>query len=133
MYWLSHPWPLWKGSVGGDAFLSVKAKQLIIYSFYFSFTDADGLAQLPNETEVLIFNGNKVPFLRNNVLGMVEEHELLKVIDMSNNGIQEITGKAFHKVRNVEKLILDHNDISISGKQMNWKFSPLFLYSLGLF
>ena len=99
--------------------MSVKAKQLIIYSFYFSFTDADGLAQLPNETEVLIFNGNKVPFLRNNVLGMIEEHELLKVIDMSNNGIQEITGKAFHKVRNVEKLILDHNDISISGKQMN--------------
>ena len=93
---------------------------MIIYSFYFSFTDADGLAQLPNETEVLIFNGNKVPFLRNNVLGMVEEHELLKVIDMSNNGIQEITGKAFHKVRNVEKLILDHNDISISGKQMNF-------------
>ena len=100
--------------------MSVKAKQLIIYSFYFSFTDADGLAQLPNETEVLIFNGNKVPFLRNNVLGMVEEHELLKVIDMSNNGIQEITGKAFHKVRNVEKLILDHNDISISGKQMHF-------------
>ena len=75
------------------------------------------LAQLPNETEVLIFNGNNVPFLRNNLIGMTEEHELLKVIDMSMNKIREITGKAFHKVRNVEKLILDHNDLSISGKQ----------------
>jgi len=92
-----------------------------------NFTDADGLAQLPNETEVLIFNGNKVPFLRNNVLGMVEEHELLKVIDMSNNGIQEITGKAFHKVRNVEKLILDHNDISISGDENHPRMFTNFL------
>ena len=52
----------------------------------------------------------------NNVIGMANEHELLKVIDFSNNRIQEISGKAFHKVSNVEKLILDHNDLSISGK-----------------
>ena len=52
----------------------------------------------------------------NNVIGMTNEHELLKVIDFSNNRIQEISGKAFHKVSNVEKLILDHNDLSISGK-----------------
>ena len=59
----------------------------------------------------------------NNVIGMANEHELLKVIDFSNNRIQEISGKAFHKVSNVEKLILDHNDLSISGKT---KLSGLF-------
>ena len=74
------------------------------------------MQQIPKETEVLIFNGNRVPYMVNNVIGMTNEHELLKVIDFSNNRIQEISGKAFHKVSNVEKLILDHNDLSISGK-----------------
>ena len=53
----------------------------------------------------------------NNVFGIVHEHEVLKVIDFSNNRIQEITGKAFHKVSNVEKLILNHNDLRISGNE----------------
>jgi hypothetical protein len=75
------------------------------------------LQQIPKETEVLIFNGNRVPYMVNNVIGMTNEHELLKVIDFSNNRIQEISGKAFHKVSNVEKLILDHNDLSISGDE----------------
>jgi hypothetical protein len=92
-----------------------------------NFEDADMLAQLPKETEVLIFNGNNVPYLRNNVIGMTEEHEVLKVIDMSMNKIKEITGKAFHKVRNVEKLILDHNDLSISGDENHPRMFTNFL------
>ena len=66
----------------------------------------------------------------NNVIGMANEHELLKVIDFSNNHIQEISGKAFHKVSNVEKLILDHNDLSISGIRPNL---PVFSISDLLF
>lgn len=81
------------------------------------FTSTSMLKYLPNETEVLIFTGNNIPFLENNVLGMTQEHEVLKVIDMSYNNIREITGKAFHKVRNVEILMLNHNDLRISGEE----------------
>ena len=66
----------------------------------------------------------------NNVIGMANEHELLKVIDFSNNRIQEISGKAFHKVSNVEKLILDHNDLSISGKTKPTPARTLFVNGL---
>jgi len=81
------------------------------------FTNTAMLEMLPDETEVLIFNGNDISYLPNNVLGIVQEHELLKVIDLSNNNISEISGKAFHKVRNVEILILNHNDLRISGEE----------------
>ncbi len=84
---------------------------LFLIKFAFRFTNTDMLELLPDETEVLIFNGNNINYLRNNVIGMTQEHELLKVIDLSNNNITEISGKAFHKVRNVEKLILNHNDL----------------------
>ena len=51
----------------------------------------------------------------NNVFGQVEDHLYLKVIDFSNNHINEITGKAFHLVSSVEVLILNHNNLQISG------------------
>jgi Leucine-rich repeat (LRR) protein len=70
---------------------------------------------LPDETEVLIFTGNTLGFLFHNLLGLTQEHELLKVIDLSNNNITEISGKAFHKVSNVEILILNHNNLKITG------------------
>lgn len=38
----------------------------------------------------------------------------LRVIDMSNNKISEIPGKAYHHVKNVERLILDFNELSIT-------------------
>ena len=82
---------------------------------------------LPDETEVLIFNGNNVEYLPNNVLGITQEHELLKVIDLSNNNISEISGKAFHKVRNVEILILNHNDLRISGEESHPRILTNFL------
>lgn len=34
---------------------------------------------------------------------------------MSNNAIQEIRGKAYHHVASVERLILDHNELSLSS------------------
>jgi len=81
-----------------------------------NFVEASMLRYLPNETEVLVFVGNHITCLENNVLGMTQEHEVLKVIDMSNNRLEEITGKAFHKVRNVEILMLNHNNLKISGE-----------------
>ena len=60
------------------------------------------LQYLPIETQVLIFNGNYIDLVPNNVFGQVEEHLNLKVIDFSNNHINEITGKAFHLVSSVE-------------------------------
>jgi Leucine-rich repeat (LRR) protein len=73
------------------------------------------LELLPDETEVLVFSGNNINFLFSNLLGMTQDHELLKVIDMSNNNITEISGQAFHKVSNVEILILNHNNLKITG------------------
>ena len=60
------------------------------------------LKQLPRHTQVLLFNGNKIPYLDWNVFGVWDEHVDLKVIDLSNNQIEDIDGKAFHKVSNGE-------------------------------
>lgn len=35
---------------------------------------------------------------------------------MSNNKIQEISGKAYHHVKNVQRLILDFNELSIQSQ-----------------
>ena len=68
------------------------------------------LKQLPHDTQVLLFNGNKLPHLDWNVFGVWDDHVDLKVIDLSNNQIEDIDGKAFHKVKNGEET--DENMIS---------------------
>ena len=83
----------------------------------FRFDNADMLEYIPDETEVLIFTGNNIGFLRNNIIGNYQEHELLRVMDLSNNNITEISGKAFHKVAGVKILILNHNNLRISGEE----------------
>ncbi len=93
------------------------------------FHQADMLEMLPDETEVLIFNGNNIPYLKHNLLGITQEHELLKVIDLSNNNITEIAGKAFHKVASVEVLILNHNNLRITGEEHHRRILTNF-YSL---
>ena len=85
--------------------------------FYFRFDNADMLEYIPNETEVLIFTGNNIGFLRNNIIGNYEDHLTLRVIDLSNNNLSEISGKAFHKVSEVRILILNHNNLRISGEE----------------
>ena len=77
------------------------------------FTDPAVLELIPPETEVLIFYGNQFRRLPWNVFGMWENHTKLEVIDLTNNQIQEIQGKSFHKVNNVKRLILNHNDLYI--------------------
>ncbi|XP_056630097.1 phospholipase A2 inhibitor [Diorhabda carinulata] len=80
------------------------------------FTNTDMLRELPDETEMLIFTGNHVGTLPSNVFGENRNMTNLRIIDMSNNGIQDIKGKAFHHVIGVTRLILNHNNISISAQ-----------------
>lgn len=49
-----------------------------------------------------------------------------RIIDMSNNGIRDIKGKAFHHVASVTRLILNHNNIS------NYHHSRVFSNFLNL-
>lgn len=79
------------------------------------FTNTQMLEHLPEQTQMLVFSGNHVPVLNMNVFGDQIDLSGLKEIDMSNNGIREIKGKAFHHVLGVERLILNHNNISISN------------------
>lgn len=96
------------------------------------FTNTKPLEHLPEETEVsvddslsmtklnlivfqvLIFTGNNITELPWNVFGTLQTYSKLGVVDMSNNQIQEVLGKAYHRVANVQRLILNHNKISIA-------------------
>lgn len=78
------------------------------------FKDTAVLEHLPEETEVLIFTGNTIPELPWNVFGTINELKALRIVDMSNNHIREIRGKSYHHVPNVQRLILNHNQLSIS-------------------
>lgn len=69
---------------------------------------------MPQEVEILIFTGNLIPELPWNVFGSINNYKNLKIVDMSNNHIREIRGKSYHHVQNVERLILNHNNLSIS-------------------
>ncbi|XP_020718067.1 trophoblast glycoprotein [Ceratitis capitata] len=69
---------------------------------------------MPEEVEILIFTGNIVPELPWNVFGSINDYKNLRIVDMSNNHIREIRGKSYHHVPNVERLILNHNNLSIS-------------------
>ena len=77
------------------------------------FTDPNVIEFIPDQTEVLIMTGNRFETLPWNVLGVWENHNKLEVIDLSNNAIKEIQGKSFHKVTNVKRLILNHNDLYV--------------------
>jgi len=77
--------------------------------------DTDMLEHIPEGTEAIIFNGNRVPNLDWNIFGYWDDHAALEVVDLTNNGIRDIPGKTFHKVSKVKRLVLDHNDIQISG------------------
>ncbi|CAH1996943.1 unnamed protein product [Acanthoscelides obtectus] len=79
------------------------------------FRNTDVLKLLPEETEMLVFTGNHISTLPTNLFGEENNLKRLKIIDMSNNGIHDIKGKAFHHVPNVTRLLLNHNNISISS------------------
>lgn len=78
------------------------------------FHNTTMLKKLPSQTEWLVFSGNHIPILENNLFGNAPSLDNLKIIDLTNNGIEEIQEKAFNHVIYVKRLILNHNDISIS-------------------
>lgn len=84
------------------------------------FKDTSMLEHMPNNTEVLIFRGNFIPELPWNVFGSINEYTQLEVVDMSNNHIREIRGKSYHHVPNVKRLILNHNNLSISADEEDY-------------
>lgn len=79
------------------------------------FRDTSVLEFVPEQTQVIIFTGNNIPEIPWNVFGAFNDLSLLSIVDMSNNHIREIRGKSFHHVTNVKRLILNHNDLSISN------------------
>lgn len=92
------------------------------------FTDTAVLSFMPPHTEVLIFTGNRIAELPPNVFGAINDYPQLAVIDMSNNHIREIRGKAYHHVASVELLILNHNNLSIAagGDELNHHHPRVF-------
>lgn len=78
------------------------------------FQNTNVLEKMPSNVEVVIFTGNYLQTLPWNIFGTINEYPHLRIIDMSNNHIREIRGKTYHHVQQVERLILDHNNISIS-------------------
>lgn len=95
---------------------STVKKSFLVNCTNTGFTNTTMLQNLPSETESLIFTGNNIPTLPWNVFGDQDQTPLLKEVDMSNNAIKEIRGKAYHHVASVELLILDHNELSLSSK-----------------
>ncbi|CAH1114419.1 unnamed protein product [Psylliodes chrysocephalus] len=81
------------------------------------FKNADMLNELTEDTEMLVFTGNHIGTLPSNVFGEGRNMTKLRIIDMSNNGIHDVKGKAFHHVVGVTRLILNHNNISISSEE----------------
>ena len=82
-------------------------------------SDPTVLQHIPDDTEVLLVSGNNFTTLDWNVFGYFNDHEALEVVDLSNNNIRYISGKSFHKVKHVKSLVLDHNDIYISGPNLH--------------
>jgi len=79
------------------------------------FNDPAMLEKLPVETEVVIFTGNNIRVMPWNIFGKLNDYPQLDTIDMTNNKIEEIKGKTYHHVGNVKTLILNHNNLNITG------------------
>ncbi|KAL7646539.1 UNVERIFIED_CONTAM: hypothetical protein RMT77_001790 [Armadillidium vulgare] len=99
-------------------------EQFVVNCTNSRFTDTTMLEYLPEETEVLIFTGNMLNELEDNIFDFNIDHKNLKYIDFSNNHITFIRGQTFHRVKNVETLILNFNDLEITDHyQRNRIFS----------
>jgi len=85
------------------------------------------LAVLPVATEVLIFTGNNITSMPWNIFGKMNDYPSLDVIDMTNNNIQEIKGKTYHRVGNVKTLILNHNQLNITGDKTHPRIFSNFI------
>ncbi|KAL5274703.1 hypothetical protein ACFFRR_001024 [Megaselia abdita] len=88
--------------------------QYIVNCTNAGLTNTSILKNMPDNTQVLIFTGNRIKELPWNVFGAINNYNYLEIVDMSNNQIQEIRGKTYHHVSNVKRLILNHNNLTIS-------------------
>lgn len=109
-----------------------RKNQYIVNCSDIGFRDTSVLQRLPPHVEVLIFTGNNIPELPWNVFGTLNNLTFLRVVDMSNNKIREIKGKAYHHVSNVERLILNHNNLSIANNEHHPRMLSNFLNLLEL-
>lgn len=66
------------------------------------------------------------------MFGTLDSLPYLKVIDMSNNKIREIRGKAYHHVQYVERLILDFNELSLDPARSHPRVFSNFISLLEL-
>lgn len=89
-------------------------RQYVVNCTNEGFSDTAVLEHMPAEVDAIIFTGNVLTSLPWNIFGKINEYPNLKIIDMSNNHIREIHGKTYHHVQQVERLILNHNNLSIS-------------------
>lgn len=105
---------LFKGKCSCGTAMYIDRVQYIVNCTNTGFRESNMLENMPPETEVLIFTGNYLPELPWNVFGAINSLENLTIVDMSNNHIREIRGKSYHHVQNVKRLILNHNNLSIS-------------------
>lgn len=103
-------------------------QQYVVNCTNTAFTNTSVLEYLPSEVEVLIFSGNILNTLPWNIFGKDNDYPRLRVIDMTNNHIHEIHGKTFHHVSTVERLILNHNNLSISPNddELNYLHPRIF-------
>ena len=93
------------------------------------FRNATVLRALPVDTEILIFTGNNLTELPQNLLGNdgQKQYDKLREINLANNQINAIHGKTFHNVRNVTKLILDDNHLLITGTHFHGRMFSNFV------
>jgi len=91
------------------------------------FDNAAMLEDMPVETEVLIFTGNNIASMPWNILGKMNDYPHLEVIDMTNNKMKEIKGKTYHRVKNVKTLILNHNQLNITGDKAHPRIFSNFI------
>uniref|UniRef100_T1KN92 LRRCT domain-containing protein n=2 Tax=Tetranychus urticae TaxID=32264 RepID=T1KN92_TETUR len=81
-----------------------------------NITDLAWLHDIPIETKTLVLSGNDIPRLPKDVFGFRrKEPKPLEYLDLSNNKIQLINGKSFRGFSLVKKLILNNNQILITG------------------
>lgn len=70
-----------------------RIRQYVVNCTNERFPDTSVLAHMPLEVEVLIYTGNVLVQLPWNIFGTINEYPKLRIIDMSNNHINEIRGK----------------------------------------
>ena len=96
---------------------SCDSKNLITNCTSSNITDITWLHDIPIETKQLILTGNDMPKLPRNVFGFESKQiKPLEYLDLSNNKIQLIDGESLHGFKLVKKLILNNNQILITGK-----------------